>query len=375
MVNKSKENLLLMNSKLKERANSNIKFGCYIYQDGLRNKDILHIASECERLGYDSIWLKDNLIPWILDYTVLHSSGSKSNNVNNKNNQTHHQSEDLSQAQHHQQMKHRMMLECWTLLSSLAPMTSKIKIGAILVNLYRNPAITAKMASTLDSITNGRLELGLSAGWYQKESKGYGIEFPTSGSTRVQMLEESIIIIKRMLQDKDGKISFKGKYYNILNAECNPKPIRKPHLPIWIGGGGEKTLEIVSKYADGWIYGLSSFNEYLKKLSILKDYCNINKGTIHNRSYGNIIKGWHVVLLLGKDKNDIRKRKIKVDEKQGAWKNSKFLISGTSHAILDEIYRYLNIGVTYFIIYFPDLPDTTSLQLFAKHVIPCLRNR
>ena len=69
------------------------------------------------------------------------------------------------------------MLECWTLLSSLAPLTTKIKLGAILVNLYRNPAITAKMASTLDSISNGRLELGLSAGWYQKESKAYGMNF------------------------------------------------------------------------------------------------------------------------------------------------------------------------------------------------------
>jgi alkanesulfonate monooxygenase SsuD/methylene tetrahydromethanopterin reductase-like flavin-dependent oxidoreductase (luciferase family) len=366
--------LLLMNSKLKEKRDSNIKFGCYIYQDGLRNKDILHIASECERLGYDSIWIKDNFIPWIQDYTVLHTS-SKSNNVNNKNNQMDHLSEDRSQAQQHQLNECRMMLECWTLLSSLAPLTTKIKLGAILVNLYRNPAITAKMASTLDSISNGRLELGLSAGWYQKESKAYGIEFPTSGSTRVQMLEESIIIMKRMLQDNDGKISFKGKYYNILNAECNPKPIHKPHLPIWIGGGGKKTLKIVSKYADGWIYGLSSFNEYLQKLSILKDYCNSNKGTIHNRSYGDIIKGWHGVLLLGKDKNDIRKRKMKLNEKQGAWKNSKLVISGTPHAILDEIYRYLNIGVTYFIIYFPDMPNTTSLQLFAKHVIPCLRNR
>jgi len=367
--------LLPMESELKRKRNNNIKFGCYIYQDGLENKDILHIVSECERLGYDSIWLKDNFIPWIQDYTILHSS-SKSNDVLNKNNQTDHQSEDRSQPQHYQQRKRRMMLECWTLLSSLAPLTTKIKLGAVLVNLYRNPAITAKMASTLDSITNGRLELGLSAGWYQKESKGYGIEFPTSGSTRVQMLEESIIIIKRMLQDKDGKISFKGKYYNILNAECNPKPIRKPHLPIWIGGGGEKTLEIVSKYADGWIYGLSSFNEYLQKLSILKNYCNnSNKGTIHSRRYENIIKGWHGVLLLGKDKNDIRKRKIKVVEKQGAWKNSRLVISGTPHAILDEIYKYLNIGVTYFIIYFPDLPNTTSVQLFAKKVIPSLRNR
>ena len=119
--------LLLMNSKLKEKRNSNIKFGCYIYQDGLRNKDILHIASECERLGYDSIWIKDNFIPWIQDYTVLHTS-SKSNNVNNKNNQMDHLSEDRSQAQQHQLNECRMMLECWTLLSSLAPLTTKIKM-------------------------------------------------------------------------------------------------------------------------------------------------------------------------------------------------------------------------------------------------------
>src|SRR5207247_10338435 len=97
----SMKRMLPMDSKFKEKRNNNIKFGCYIYQDGLGNKEVLHIVSECERLGYDSIWLKDNFIPWIQDYTILHSS-SKSNNINKKNNQMETQLEDSSQPQHYQ---------------------------------------------------------------------------------------------------------------------------------------------------------------------------------------------------------------------------------------------------------------------------------
>ena len=112
-----------------------------------------------------------------------------------------------------------MMLECWTTLSSLASVTTKIRLGAILVNLNRNPAIVAKMASTLDFISNGRLEIGLSAGWYQKETQAYGIVFPID-SIRVEMLEESVIILRKLLTTEDnnnnhGKISFRGKYYNL----------------------------------------------------------------------------------------------------------------------------------------------------------------
>src|SRR5207249_1408821 len=103
----------------------------------------------------------------------------------------------------------------------------------ILVNLYRNPAIVAKMASSLDIISNGRLEIGLSAGWYEKEAQEYGFAFP-SNSTRVKMLEESIVILRKMLRNEDtlSPVSFKGKYYDILNAECNPKPIQRPYIPI-----------------------------------------------------------------------------------------------------------------------------------------------
>src|SRR5215472_17969079 len=184
-----------------------------------------------------------------------------------------------------------MMLECWTTLSSLVPLTTKIRLGAILVNLYRNPAIVAKMASTLDHISNRRLDIGLSAGWYQREAEAYGVAFPTA-HIRVEMLEESVIVLRQMLstenKNNNGKISFKGRYYNLSNVECNPKPIQKPGIPIWIGGGVKKTLKIVAAYADGWNYGLCTYDEYVEKLTLLKNYCHDNNNS-DSRNYDDII--------------------------------------------------------------------------------------
>ena len=217
-------------------------------------------------------------------------------NRNNNSNEPRRQEKDQQQNLQPQELSERMMLECWTTLSSLASVTTKIRLGAILVNLYRNPAIVAKMASTLDIISNGRLEIGLSAGWYQREAETYGISFP-AGSVRIEMLEESVIILRRMLStenenENSGKISLKGRYYNISNAECNPKPIQKPHIPIWIGGSGKKNLKVVARYADGWNYGLCSYDQYVAKLSVLKNYCHNNKVS-GSRNYDDIIKAWH----------------------------------------------------------------------------------
>jgi alkanesulfonate monooxygenase SsuD/methylene tetrahydromethanopterin reductase-like flavin-dependent oxidoreductase (luciferase family) len=117
------------------------------------------------------------------------------------------------------------------------------------------------MVSTLDVITHGRVEFGLSAGWYEKEIKSYGIPFPDA-SARLEMLEESLIIIKKMLTEQLAS-SFNGKHYTIKEARCNPKLIQNPHPSLWVGGGGKKTLQLVAKYADGWDHGLCSYEEYL----------------------------------------------------------------------------------------------------------------
>jgi alkanesulfonate monooxygenase SsuD/methylene tetrahydromethanopterin reductase-like flavin-dependent oxidoreductase (luciferase family) len=315
-----------------------IRFACYIYQQGLEYKDIRHIVLECEKLGFDSVWLKDNLTSsWLNAY--FSNKGDEESN-----------SEDP-------------ILECWTTLSSLATLTKRIRLGAILVNMHRLPSITAKMLSTLDIISKGRIEFGLSAGWYENEIRSYGLPFPKA-STRLEMLEEGVIIIKRMLTENQA--SFEGKHYTIKDAKCSPKPIQKPHPPIWIGGGGKKTLQLVAKYADGWNYGLCTYNEYLSKITILRNCCKAV-----GRDYEKIAKAWHAIMLLGQDDNEIIMLKNRADK----WKKTVAIL-GTPNDIIREIKRYMVIGgVRYFTIHFPDLPDLRSLNLFAKSVIPHFRNK
>jgi alkanesulfonate monooxygenase SsuD/methylene tetrahydromethanopterin reductase-like flavin-dependent oxidoreductase (luciferase family) len=315
-----------------------IRFACYIYQQGLEYKDIRYIVLECEKLGFDSVWLKDNFTSFWLNAYFSNKEDEEPN------------SEDP-------------ILECWTTLSSLATLTKRIRLGAILVNMHRLPSITAKMLSTLDIISNGRIEFGLSAGWYENEIRSYGLSFPKA-STRLEMLEEGVIIIKRMLTENQA--SFEGKHYTIKDAKCIPKPIQKPHPPIWVGGGGKKTLQLVAKYADGWNYGLCTYNEYLSKISILRNCCKAV-----GRDYEKIAKAWHAIMLLGQDDNEIIMLKNNIDK----WKKTVAIL-GTPNDIIGEIKRYMVIGgVRYFTIHFPDLPDLRSLNLFAKSVIPYFRNR
>jgi alkanesulfonate monooxygenase SsuD/methylene tetrahydromethanopterin reductase-like flavin-dependent oxidoreductase (luciferase family) len=315
-----------------------IRFACYIYQQGLEYKDIRHIVLECEKLGFDSVWLKDNFTSsWLNAY------------FSNKEDEGPNSEDPI--------------LECWTTLSSLATLTKRIRLGAILVNIHRLPSITAKMLSTLDIISNGRIEFGLSAGWYENEIRSYGLSFPKA-STRLEMLEEGVIIIKRMLTENQA--SFEGKHYTIKDAKCIPKPIQKPHPPIWVGGGGKKTLQLVAKYADGWNYGLCTYNEYLSKISILRNCCKAV-----GRDYEKIAKAWHAIMLLGQDDNEIIMLKNNIDK----WKKTVAIL-GTPNDIIGEIKRYMVIGgVRYFTIHFPDLPDLRSLNLFAKSVIPHFKNK
>lgn len=340
-----------------KKEGNKIRFGCYIYQQCLDYKDIKRIAIECERLGFDSIWLKDNFTSsWLNAYFS-----------NKEEREVLKKSTDSS------------ILECWTTLSSLASVATKIRLGAILVNLHRSPSITAKMVSTLDVITDGRVEFGLSAGWYEREIKSYGLLFPDA-PTRLAMLEESLVIIKKMLTEQQAS-SFNGKHYTIKEAECNPKPIQNPHPPLWVGGGGKKTLQLAAKYADGWNYGLCTYEEYLSKLSILRNCCSAT-----GRNYENIVKALHMVILFVESDNEIASLKNKlyddnisnnnhsIDDSVVWKKKPDLVIAGTANNIIREMSRYVKLGVNYFTIHFADVPDIRSLNLFARYVIPHFRN-
>jgi alkanesulfonate monooxygenase SsuD/methylene tetrahydromethanopterin reductase-like flavin-dependent oxidoreductase (luciferase family) len=316
------------------------KFGCYIYQEGQRFEDIVSTVRECERRGFDSIWLKDNFLPWLQSYV---KDGKNTVATCEPDND--------------------LVLECWTTLSSLTPITRRIRLGAILVNSYRTPpSLLAKMVSTLDIISRGRLEFGLSAGWYRREFEAYGFDF-LNASTRVEMMEESIKIIKMMLTE-NSPVSFSGKYFKVNGAICNPKPIQRPYPPLWIGGSGERTIEIAAKYANGWNYGLCSYEEYVAKLSLLKNCCKIV-----NRDYQNIMKGWQGLIIIGKHEEDVQ---IKISDLQSKKRIeddgiSKISVAGTIEEIQTEIAKYIRIGVNYFTVSFRDLE---SLKLFAERIMP-----
>src|SRR2546427_2523278 len=218
------------------------KFGCYIFQDGLTFEEILKIARQCERLGLESVWLKDNFSPWLHKWF----RGQKA-------------------------LPNASFCDSWPTLWALASFTKKIRIGCVLVNLYRQPSLVAKMASTLDAISDGRLELGLSAGWNGEECTSYGIAFPRA-STRRKMLAEAVKVMKLMWTKQDP--SFRGKHYSLHRALCWPKPVQKPRPTLWIGGSADETLGIAAREADGWIYSPRGRGAQKGTLKRLREECD-----------------------------------------------------------------------------------------------------
>ncbi len=142
----------------------------------------------------------------------------------------------------------RPIYEGWTLQAAMAEATKRVRIGCMVTgNTYRNPALLAKEAVTVDHLSGGRLEFGIGAAWAEIEHEMYG--FPGLDH-RVGMLSESLRIIKSLWTEE--RTNFDGRYYHMKDAIANPKPIQKPHPPIWIGASGETTLRLVARHADVW---------------------------------------------------------------------------------------------------------------------------
>jgi F420-dependent oxidoreductase-like protein len=161
--------------------------------------------------------------------------------------------------------------ECMMMLAALARDTKNIRIGQIvLCNSYRNPALLAKMASTLDVLSHGRLNFGIGAGWYEHEYKAYGYPYPDVPE-RLRMLREALKVIHAMWSQEEAV--FEGKYYQVRGAINQPKGVQKPHIPILIGGSGEKvTLKLVALYGDACNVG-GDLKTLQHKLEVLKEHC------------------------------------------------------------------------------------------------------
>ena len=163
-------------------------------------------------------------------------------------------------------------LEGWTLLAALAARTERLRVGLMVTgNIYRHPAVLAKMGATVDIISHGRLDFGIGAGWNELECRMYGIPLYPPGE-RIRRLGEACEVIKRLWTETVA--NFDGKYYQLKDARCEPKPVQKPNPPFVIGGSGEQlTLRIVAQYANIWNFVGGSVDTLRHKNEVLNDHC------------------------------------------------------------------------------------------------------
>jgi F420-dependent oxidoreductase-like protein len=163
------------------------------------------------------------------------------------------------------------ILEGWSVLNGLAPLTSKVRLGLMVgANTFRNPGHTAKLAATLDHLSNGRAVLGIGAAWFEREHDAYGIDFGMGFGERLDRLDEAVMLMRRLLDGE--RFSHEGRFYTMHDALLAPRPIQA-HLPILVGGSGpRKTLRTVARRADAWNTA-GTVEEAQARLDILAEHC------------------------------------------------------------------------------------------------------
>jgi F420-dependent oxidoreductase-like protein len=164
------------------------------------------------------------------------------------------------------------IFEAWTLLAAMAATTSRTRIGcAVTGNTYRHPAVLAKAAVTVDHLSGGRLEFGIGAGWAENEHTMLGLPFGTAGD-RADLLEEACQVIRLLWTQ--ARASFAGRHYQLTGAVAEPKPVQRPHPPIWIGGAGRRrTLRIAAQHASVWNAPGGSPEEVAELSGVLDRHC------------------------------------------------------------------------------------------------------
>lgn len=271
--------------------------------------------------------------------------------------------------------------EAWSVLAAAAGFTTDIGLGSlVLANDYRNPALVAKMAATLDVISDGRLLLGLGAGWHREEYESYGWTW-RDPYERLMRLDESIRLMKTMW--KDDNPTFDGQHYQIDGALCRPSPVQEPHPPILVGGAGEQvTLKLVAKHADIWNTGISNghIDTLSRKIGIIENYCEDIGRPVSEIEYS-----WdgHVICTRDPDKRHrLLDLALPVEFETGhpdqptittESKAREYMIIGSPAECVNAIEERIEMGITRFQFWFLDYPSFDGMELFADEVLPEIR--
>ena len=319
---------------------SSLTFGVFMPQgwkmelasiDGAATKwaKAVEIAKLAEDLGFDSLWVYDHV---------------------------HNVPRPAQEA----------VFECWTTIAAISQLTSRIRLGQMVgCCSYRNPALLAKITSTVDVVSGGRLNWGIGAGWYENEYRSYGYEFPKPAQ-RIKMLEETVEIVKRMWTEPTA--TFKGEHYEVSRAYCDPQPLQQPHPPVLIGGGGEQlTLRVVAKHADCSNFG-GSPEQWEHKREVLKSHC-----ASVGRDFGEIQLTWSPEVFIRTTEDEVLGAGTRSlwGEAADSWRAGNLV--GTPEQVCEKLRAYVDLGLAAIIPWCADYPDTQTLELFASEVMPEFR--
>ena len=253
----------------------------------------------------------------------------------------------------HVQFGDSPVLEGWTGLTYFGALYPQYQIGhMVLCQSFRNPALLAKMAATLQYLSQGRFILGIGAGWHEEEYRAYNYVFPTPRA-RTEQLEETLQIVKALWTEK--QVTFQGQHFAVNAAYCEPKPVPLP--PIIIGGHGRRMLRLVARYADCWNIAWSKPKTYQEKLKDFEQACQQE-----GRDLTQVRRSWFgrcICITSGEE--------AKTLTGQG--------LLGTPDQLIEQIQAYIDLGIDYFMLGARNVSDLTTVELMAREVLPHFKRR
>ncbi len=266
-------------------------------------------------------------------------------------------------------IEHETVFEAWTITAALARDTRRVKVGQMVTCIgYRNPALAAKIASTVDVLSHGRLYCGIGAGWYEHEWRAYGYGFPETRDRMRAFREATEIMVKMWTEDAP---TFEGEYFHIRGAINEPKGVQKPYPSLWIGGGGEQvTLKLVARYGMASNFGGDPEN-VRRKCEVLRGHCEQL-----GRDYDAIIKSSNATIVFVRPGDDLAQatERVRATYRWSLEDLQKNAIVGTPEQVAERLAALRDAGITYFITYFPRVAyDHEPLHIFAEQVAPLLR--
>jgi len=309
-------------------TNEPIKFGANSWNQYSDWASLRESGIRADRLGFDSIWTWDHLYPIV---------GSHEG----------------------------PMFEGWLTLAAWAERTERASIGLMVgANTFRNPALVAKMATTLDHISGGRAVLGIGGAWFETEHRAFGIEFGGSPGERLRWLDEAVRIMRGMLHDERPSGE---RYYQADEVRNDPSPVQD-RLPILVGGGGEKkTLRIVARYADACNLG-GGFENVKRKDEILRRHCE-EVGRDESEIERTVGAGTCIIRDDPAEAQRVFEAMFARNGKADTWKDQPV---GTVDQVVDRLRPYLGIGFRHFIFGFPSPYDAESQERLIREVKPAL---